>query len=689
MFVFFDVDKVCIYNKIFKIILKNINIDNFKASARDFLNSEMFYANKKNVNKNNINTNSLTEIEIGSILDYDKIQYKVNDIQYDNNNFIDNFEITLENINNSSKIIIDFSQLFGIKSVVRSAPPPSTPPPPLPSTLKSLTNLLRNEDVYFKLKDSNFAIYENELYFFDDKFKINFGYEIYNSTDEKLIENTLIDELSKKIKNFNTNKQFNTTYNFTDFKKLKLINKESNIKYDNNPKDKVKKIIYDFDNDELYLELEKAIMNYKEKKRSLEIIEKFNEGNIVTVGNKKYKIDSVSGLIATMTNGKTFFLKHLKKNNSNNRKTKNIKLKKVYNDPITRGVKGKLENLGVLSNGKAPISSGLLYGTSGLKEGSRVIYKKAEKNKLYYLIGFIGNDNFKIESRNIEGMPIEEDIIAKKNEIESSNRINKDDIVVLNRINFNKENKYLTVKSSNDFTANVFNINNKESLILKNKLFKIKDSKFTKENVAIKKPILYGSTDIKTDSRVFFKKGEEDKKYYIKREINPKLFQLKSKNKDNTLDHNIYANISNIENIHSIKKGNIVAKSNDFFNKSKHYTVKNVNKNSANVINKSKKEKKYLLKDLEKVSSSKNQKSSILNKARSVFGFKKNLKKNDKLIYNQKTYTIQEVIKKKGSLLTRGEPSQYVLVNRRGQTVTVDAKNLSKPNVSSSFVGSF
>jgi hypothetical protein len=89
------------------------------------------------------------------------------------------------------------------------------------------------------------------------------------------------------------------------------------------------------------------------------------------------------------------------------------------------------------------------------------------------------------------------------------------------------------------------------------------------------------------------------------------------------------------------------------------------------------------------VSSSKNQKSSILNKARSVFGFKKNLKKNDKLIYNQKTYTIQDVIKKKGSLFTRGEPSKYVLVNRRGNTITVDAKNLSSPNVSSSFVGSF
>jgi hypothetical protein len=155
MFGFFDSNKACIYNDKFKIIFENISLNDFKESADLFLNDEIFSLNKNNVN-NRISLDNLEKIKINSILNYKGIEYIVDEITYNKGDFIHSLKIKLKLKSNSSTIIsIAYVDFDNIQSVL---------------SLKSLKDLKKQENVYFKLKDSNFAIYDNQLYFFDDKY---------------------------------------------------------------------------------------------------------------------------------------------------------------------------------------------------------------------------------------------------------------------------------------------------------------------------------------------------------------------------------------------------------------------------------------------------------------------------------------------------------------------------------------
>ena len=566
--------------------------------------------------------------------------------------------------------------------------------------LKTLTELLTNakrKRYYFKLKDSNFAIDKNELYFFDNKFKINFGYNIFTNKKE-LIGNTLITQLfSNNIKFTNNKKLFNTNHNvknnynkLIDFDKLEVIEKGSKIDYDGT-KDIVNDITYDYDDDNLLLDLkDKGVVNYRKDSFTL-IKDKLKIGNKVIYGtnyNKVYTIANIRGKTVEMKDisDKKFLLSKLKEYDPNKKVTD---IKRVENKPIYNYTVKKLENIGLMSDGKSAISSGYVYGTRGFKKNSRIIYKKGDPKKLYYLNDFIGNDKFKIISRDITGNTKEKEIIVKKNEIESANRIEKDDIVVLKKENFVDPKKYLKVKSANLITANLINSNNTESTILKNKLFKIQDSKFIKKDLAIKKGYLR-STELTPGSRVIYKKGDPNKKYTIKIKHDNHTVKLSVENGKNPFKDNIFAKISDIENAHIIKKGNIVSEKDNFFKKNKHYTVQSIDKSTANVINKENKPKTLLLDNLYKVSNSKNKVSNSKNKKSSIFNrFTSNnrIKKNSKIVYNRKEYTVKDIPRK--SIF--GNISHYTLVNSKGIKRVVDSKelknNLTKPNVKSKYQG--
>ncbi len=524
-----------------------------------------------------------------------------------------------------------------------------------------LTENLKSKIYYFNLHSNNFAIANNDLYFFDDKFKIDFGVNIKNSKNEAikgLITNAINNSIIKKN---NATVFSNTDPLGVTFDSLIEIKVDTEITYNSNP-DKVIGIEYDLDEKKLLLELEnEGLVDYEKSKIELYIpkVKKtpaFKPGDAVIYGTDNhtvYIIDSIAGKTVTMKGDpkKKMLLTKLTKYDPNKTKT----TKPLILKPSTK---------------PSPIKEGYVYGTISVESGARVIYKNGEPNKLYYIKDALGNDAFRITARNLSGDIIEDDIIVKKNEIENASKIKKGDIVVKNKKNISDDKKYYKVKSVNTSIANIINIHNKESRIEKNKLFKISNSKYNKQSPAIIKGYIYGTKKIQPGSRVIYKKGDPDKMYTIKTNIDKNTVKLISDNGINKED--IIAKISDIENARKIKKGDIVASEKAFFNKNEHYRVESVNDSTASVMTKNGKPKTLLLENLYKVSNSKNKnKKSTLSTISNMFSSKNGIKKNSKVVYKSRVYIVKETPSRLSF-----NPYYTLENNSKGTTIKVAKKDL-------------
>jgi hypothetical protein len=537
------------------------------------------------------------------------------------------------------------------------------------TTLKLLTvtkeNLNKNI-YYFTISTNHFAIEKNNLYFFDDKFKINFDVNI-KSSNKNLIKSTFIQNaIEAKIINKSGTKNINLNstnpISSVDFKNLQEIKKDTEIEY-NSKKDKITDIVYDFIDDKLLLELkEEGLVDYDKSK--IELINTKNNLKIddLVIHNSKtneiYKIESIAGKYANIsklnaTGKKKVFFSKLTKYDPNKTITT-----KVVKEPITTK--------------PSDITPGFIFGIKNYQKHARVIYKKGKPDKIYTIDRVLPNGTFIIHEKNNKGIIIEKNIIAKKNDIESASVIKKGDKVVLNKKDLfgsttGTTPKYYTVKSISGNFVNIVNDKFNEQTKRMNQLYKVSNSKHNK--LTITKPKIYGKPEIDIGTRVIYEKGKPDKIYTVKSIMNDEAVILEAEDSTASKNH-IVAKIIDIESASIIKKGNIVAlKKNDFFNKNKHHTVESVGKSTANVVNSSKIKSTVLLKNLYKVSNSKNEKSKNSFSFSGIFS-SKGIKKGDQVVYKHKIYTVMDVPSK-----FPYSKSDYMLKDSNGTIKQVSKKD--------------